>query len=68
MISENVQLKERLNLLHSDTNQLEIQHRQQMTEATENLQAIQEAHKKDIIQVHSSISQQSNVLIHAFTL
>ena len=38
---------------------LEEQHHQQMTESMENLQAIQQAHKKDLIQVHESVNHQS---------
>ena len=59
MESENSRLKEQLDLLHLEMYHLEEQHRQQMTEAMENLQAIQQAHKKDLIQVHESVNYQS---------
>lgn len=59
MISENSKLKESMERLHSETSQLELQHREQMREAINNLEAVKEAHKKDIIQVQAITSQHS---------
>lgn len=64
--NENSRLKEQLDLLHLEMDQLEEQHRQQMTEAMENLQAIQQAHKKDLIQVHESVNHQSKDITNLY--
>jgi ribosomal protein L44E len=54
----NKQLKEQLEELHGEMDGLESHHRQQMMEAVENLQAVQEAHKKDMQQLQMSTNYQ----------
>ena len=55
---ENAELKEQLEMLHQETEQLEQQHRQQMRNALDELQAIKEAHKNEIKSVQNSTTLQ----------
>lgn len=56
--NENTELKEQLEMLHKETEQLEQQHRQQMRNALDELQAIKEAHKNEIKSVQNSTTLQ----------
>ena len=55
---ENGQLKERIAFMQSAAEQLEEEHRKQMSEAVENLNAVHEAHKREITQLQNTANQQ----------
>ncbi|XP_019864433.1 PREDICTED: cingulin-like [Amphimedon queenslandica] len=58
MISENSKLKERMERLQRETSELEAQHKDQMREAMDNLEAIKEAHKKDVVHIQAVTSKE----------
>ena len=60
-IAENKDLKEKLQSLNENAQRLEEQHKQQMTEAMNNLHLVQQAHKTELAQVQEEVHQQSNL-------
>ena len=52
----------RSTLLNNDNSLQE--HRQQMSEAVENLNAVHEAHKREIAQLHGSANQQGTYTLY----
>ena len=52
-------VKERMERLQRDTSELETEHKDQMREAMDNLEAIKEAHKKDLVHIQAVTSKES---------
>ena len=56
---ENTQLKEQIEAMTVSATLLEQKHKEQMSEALENLETVQRAHKREVTEIQANIKQQS---------
>ena len=56
---ENIQLKEQIEAMAVSATLLEQKHKEQMSEALENMETVQRAHKQEVTEIQANMKQQS---------